>query len=278
MGKLKLWKPANLNVPLLPPFVIPMKIRAVFTLLCLLCVCRAATWSYATLDFDSKNQTYTWTTQTARIENVSAKQLIQRLCPHNAEAQSEFVLGAIGMLEWEMVGVSNTPHGTQYVFKCKEAKSAESPVQASMPGCENNSISSRPHPSPVLERKARPALFAENKIGSANIGPAAVDARWSKYGIYLQKMLETVQMQWEKMIGEGKTYPPLGSIVTVKFIMDSNGAITKVVSVEGGMSGPKAEGYCVAAITASSSFGKWSDDMVAVLGQQQEMTFAFYYQ
>jgi hypothetical protein len=91
-------------------------------------------------------------------------------------------------------------------------------------------------------------------------------------------MLETVQMQWEKMISEGKAYPAQGSIVTVKFIMDSDGAITKVVSVEGGMSGPQAEGYCVAAITAPSPFGKWSDDMVAVLGQQQEMTFAFYYQ
>lgn len=135
-----------------------------------------------------------------------------------------------------------------------------------------------PRPRPQLERRARPALFAENKIGTANIGPAAVDARWSNYGVYLQKMMEAVQMHWEKMIIEGRTYPASGSVVTVKFIMDSDGVITRVLSVEGGMSGPQAEGYCVSAITRASPYGKWSEDMVAALGKQQEMTFAFYYQ
>jgi len=37
---------------------------------------------------------------------------------------------------------------------------------------------------------------SDNKFGTMNIGPTAVDARWSNYGVYLQRMIETVQIQW----------------------------------------------------------------------------------
>jgi len=128
-----------------------------------------------------------------------------------------------------------------------------------------------------LERRVRPALFAENRIGTSNIGPAAVDARWSNYGTYLQKMIEAVQMAWDKINLQSKTFPAPCSIVTVKFVLNSEGSIARILSVSGGMSGAQAEGGCVAAITSPSPYGAWSDDMVAVLGQEQEMTFAFYY-
>lgn len=137
----------------------------------------------------------------------------------------------------------------------------------------------RPAPRPSLSHQnVRPAIFAENQIGTKNIGPVAVDARWSKYGEYLQKMIETVQIQWDVLLAEGKGYPAPGSMVTVKFKMDANGAISRIVGVEGGLAGPQAEGYCVSAITKRSPYGKWTEDMVAILGTEQEMTFVFFYQ
>ena len=66
--------------------------------------------------------------------------------------------------------------------------------------------------------------------------------------------------------------------VTVKFKINSEGIISSIVHVDGGMAGPQAEGYCVSAITKPSPYGKWTDDMVAMLGSEQEMTFVFYYQ
>jgi hypothetical protein len=48
--------------------------------------------------------------------------------------------------------------------------------------------------------------------------------------------------------------------------------------VDGGGAGLEAEGYCVAAITEPSPYGKWTDDMIAMLGKEQTMTFVFYYQ
>jgi len=35
---------------------------------------------------------------------------------------------------------------------------------------------------------------------------------------------------------------------------------------------------CVSAITTRAPYGDWTDDMIAVLGSEQEMTFSFYYQ
>jgi len=147
--------------------------------------------------------------------------------------------------------------------------------QLRMPQVDRN----HPRQRPVLDKsRARPAVFAENKFGTSNIGPMAVDARWSNYGQYLQRLFEIVQIQWEKNIDQGGVFPTRGSRVDVKFILNSKGEIAKVVSVESGLAGRQAEAYCVSGITIPAPYGKWTDDMVALLGEEQEMTFAFFYQ
>ncbi|MCX6950593.1 MAG: hypothetical protein NTV51_00150, partial [Verrucomicrobia bacterium] len=135
----------------------------------------------------------------------------------------------------------------------------------------------RPRPSIVKTQQVRPAILAERLAGTANIGPTAVDARWSAYGAYLQKMIEAVQIQWEHLLTESKVYPTSGSTVTVKFIMDSEGKISRIVNLDS-TANDAASRACVSAITDRAPYGLWTDDMKAVLGDQQEMTFTFYYQ
>eukprot|EP01012_Entosiphon_sulcatum_P066534 TRINITY_DN95824_c0_g1_i1.p1 TRINITY_DN95824_c0_g1~~TRINITY_DN95824_c0_g1_i1.p1 ORF type:complete len:375 (+),score=65.05 TRINITY_DN95824_c0_g1_i1:41-1165(+) len=135
----------------------------------------------------------------------------------------------------------------------------------------------RPRPTVVKQQQVRPAILAENKFGTTNIGPTAVSALWSNYGAYLSRMIEAVQVQWEIFLGESKVYPAAGSTVTVKFIMDAKGQITKIVSHESTAS-DGATRACMSAITKPAPYGDWTDDMKAVLGEQQEMTFTFYYQ
>lgn len=132
-------------------------------------------------------------------------------------------------------------------------------------------------PSLVSAPSTRPAIFTENKFGTANIGLTAVNAKFSKYGEYLQKFIESVQIQWERILTESRIYPPPGSMVTVKFIMNQQGAIARIVSVDSHTT-QQAAAACTSAITARSPYGEWTDDMIAVLGQEQELTFTFYYQ
>lgn len=135
----------------------------------------------------------------------------------------------------------------------------------------------RPRPSIVRQPQVRPAIFAENKFGTSNIGPMGIDARWSNYGAYLQRMMETVQLQWEQALAESKIYPVSGSTVEVKFIMNVEGAIMRVVDVQSTAT-DAASRACMSAITERSPYGKWTEDMIAVLGTEQQMTFKFYYQ
>jgi len=135
----------------------------------------------------------------------------------------------------------------------------------------------RPRPQIVKTQQVRPAIFEENKFGSRNIGPAAYDARWSNYGAYLQKLIETVQIQWERILIESRVYPVGGTHVSVRFRIDKEGKIPEIINVDG-TAGEQAKQACISAITSRAPYGEWTDDMVALLGEQQEMTFTFYYQ
>jgi hypothetical protein len=137
----------------------------------------------------------------------------------------------------------------------------------------------RARPQIVKTMQVKPAIFAENKFGTQNIGNIAVDAKWSNYGAYLQKMIETVQIQWERILIESKVSPTSGTSVTVKFVMNSEGEISRIVNVDGTAGGDGAPAHaCVSAITDRAPYGPWTDDMKAILGEQQDMTFTFYYQ
>lgn len=136
----------------------------------------------------------------------------------------------------------------------------------------------RPRPAPRLERRARPAIFSENKIGTANIGPVAFDAKWSNYGQYLQQLIETVQIQWDRILIQSRVYPASGTMVIVKFRLDKKGNVAEIIDVGPSAVADQASRSCVSAITARSPYGEWTDDMVQVLGESQELTFSFYYQ
>ena len=135
----------------------------------------------------------------------------------------------------------------------------------------------RPRPSLVKPPQVRPAILADNKFGTENIGNIAVDAKWSNYGSYLQRMIDSVQIQWERLLIDSKVYPPSGSSVTVKFVMNDEGRIARIVNVESNSS-ESARRACVSAVTDRAPYGAWTDDMKALLGNEQEMTFTFYYQ
>jgi hypothetical protein len=136
----------------------------------------------------------------------------------------------------------------------------------------------KPQPRPQLDRNVRQAIFQENKIGTMNIGPVAYDAKWSSYGKYLQKMIEAIQARWDDLIAASRHYPQQGSRVSVTFVMDSAGKIANIRSVDGD-AGELATNWCVTAISPSQdfSYGLWTDDMKAVLGEKQELTFTFLY-
>ena len=76
---------------------------------------------------------------------------------------------------------------------------------------------------------------------------------------------------------ESKYYPGSGKSVRVVFKLNRKGKVFKIVRIDGD-AGYLAETVCAKAITSHASYGVWPDDMIAKLGEEQEMTFTFYYQ
>ncbi|MDF3057362.1 MAG: hypothetical protein K0R17_1577 [Rariglobus sp.] len=124
--------------------------------------------------------------------------------------------------------------------------------------------------------KARPSPLAHREFGTENIGAVAYNAKWSAYGEYLQKFIESVDIQWQRIIEQSNIYPVAGTKVVVKFRMNSKGAIAEIVKVESS-GGRAAQDACVSAIVAREPYGEWPEDMVAILGESQEITFTFHY-
>lgn len=138
----------------------------------------------------------------------------------------------------------------------------------------------RPQERPRLAAaavNARQTPTIKNEFGSKNIGAVAYNAKWSAYGEYLQRLIDAVQGQWERLILRSAFYPTSGALVKVVFRIDATGAISEVVRVEGS-GGELAQRLCVSAITERAPYGEWTDDMTAVLGTEQELTFTFHYQ
>jgi hypothetical protein len=112
---------------------------------------------------------------------------------------------------------------------------------------------------------------------ASNIGVAGWDARWSNYGEYQQRMIKTVQAEWDNLLNDSGVLPPDHTYVAVTFRLNSEGNVSKIVKVEGD-AGDLGQKYCVSAIANRGSYGKWTDDMVARMGPEQELKFTFYYE
>ena len=137
----------------------------------------------------------------------------------------------------------------------------------------------RPQTRPTLAPdvvKARPSPLANREFGTENIGAVAYNAKWSAYGEYLQKFIESVDIQWQRIIEQSNVYPVRGTKVAVTFRMNAKGSISEIVKVVSS-GGRAAQDACVSAIVARDPYGEWPEDMIGVLGQSQEITFTFLY-
>ncbi len=124
---------------------------------------------------------------------------------------------------------------------------------------------------------ARNAPTIRNELGTQNIGVLAYNARWSEYGEYLQRLIDAVQAQWERILMRSSFYPSGGALVKVVFKLNDKGEISEIVTVEG-EGGEVGKRLCVSAITERAPYGEWPEDMRSALGTEQELTFRFLYQ
>jgi hypothetical protein len=122
---------------------------------------------------------------------------------------------------------------------------------------------------------ARQSPLSNRLAGTMNIGPVGIDARWSEFGQYMRELIDTVDAEFQAITNEYRGHINAGTRVVVTFALNSDGEV-KVTQVEE-TAGRVAVSQCQSAITNRMPYKKWSKEMIAVLGDQQTITFAFYY-
>lgn len=197
----------------------------------------------------------------------------------NAPSGGEQVLGeadgGIGSTVTRLPPVEGAETGPEARAGSATGKAATGGYFAGTPRIDRDRPMNRPRLAETVNARQAPTI--KNQFGSKNIGAVAYNAKWSAYGEYMQRLIDAVQAQWERLILRSSVYPTSGALVKVEFRIDAKGEISEILRVQGS-GGEIAQRLCVSAITERAPYGEWTEDMIAVLGKEQEITFTFYYQ
>lgn len=135
-------------------------------------------------------------------------------------------------------------------------------------------------PNPERPRATVPAgttgLLLRNNVGVNKAGMVAVDARFSNYGDYAQRMMEAVQSSWWTLIERARFETVARGRVVVRFKLHRDGQVTDAVIVSSDV--PRLMAFaCKDAVLSPAPFDAWRADMVALCGQEEEVTITFQY-
>jgi outer membrane biosynthesis protein TonB len=119
-------------------------------------------------------------------------------------------------------------------------------------------------------------FLLRNNVGVNRVGKVAVDARFSNYGDYAQRMMEAIQSTWWDLLFRARMEHYQPGVVVVRFKLHRDGTISDLAVVESGV-GTMPTFACKDAISACAPFDPWRPDMVAQFGEVDVVTIRFIY-
>ncbi len=134
----------------------------------------------------------------------------------------------------------------------------------------------RPLPRPKLPASVVPGPLRDTKTSAARTGTLAIDAKWSEFGEYTQRMIAAISLQWHKLAYNARLDTELASTVHVRFILNNQGEVESLKIIETS-AGKLASVLCKDAIASRAPFGKWTADMVNTFGARTDVNIRFRY-
>jgi len=119
-------------------------------------------------------------------------------------------------------------------------------------------------------------LLLRNNTGVNRVGTVAVDARFSNYGDYAQRMMEAIQSTWWDLLYRARMENYTRGVVVVRFRLHRDGTVTHLEVLETGV-GSLPTFACKDAVAACAPFDAWRADMVAMFGEEDVVTIRFNY-
>ncbi len=134
-----------------------------------------------------------------------------------------------------------------------------------------------PKPRPHLSLQTAAGPLKKNNLNANSIGVTAVDSRFSEFGAYEQRMSEAIARQWYLLASMQSLSSEVDTQVVVEFFLNTDGEITSI-KVLFNTSTITGRSLCEQAILSTAPYGKWTPEMIATFGSQdQAVKFTFYY-
>jgi len=170
------------------------------------------------------------------------------------------------------------------VMKTEGTPGSASAVAGAKPKVGESGKSSEAPPAPSVNpdrpRASVPSgttgLLLRNNVGVNKVGTVAVDARFSNYGDYAQRMMEAIQSSWWDIIDRMRLESAVRGTVVVRFKLHRDGSITDATILFESV--PRLMALaCKDAVQSPAPFDAWRADMVALFGTSDDVTITFHY-
>lgn len=173
-----------------------------------------------------------------------------------------------------------------------EPDDGESPERAGVPVPESEAgkinvgqtdEARKPTPVKIPEPQERPrisvpsglnTLTMKSNTATNEVGSVSLDAKFSEFGEYTQRMLESIQAAWYVTCKRSSVHSR-GTVV-VRFTLCSDGTIDRTEVVFSSAS-ELATYACRDAIESRAPYEPWREEMIAFFGDEQTTTISFYY-
>ena len=142
---------------------------------------------------------------------------------------------------------------------------------------EPDKIPQLPRPRPRLSSQTLPGPLMRSNGRAAALGSLSVDARFTEFGDYLNRMFNAIGYQFILLAEYMEAaMAEISSRVIVEFQITSGGEVKDVLVVFTTADSP-ATLICEDAIQSPSPYGPWTQDMVETLGEEQTIRITFLY-
>ncbi|MBQ6705567.1 MAG: hypothetical protein IJN19_06170 [Opitutales bacterium] len=136
-----------------------------------------------------------------------------------------------------------------------------------------------PEPAPrpqILPPPGLKSITMRSNTAVNEIGTCSLDAKYSEFGDYTQRMLEAIQAAWYIAVQRSAIVQPR-AVVVIEYTLNSDGTVDNVRVVFSDASEP-ATYACLDAVSSRAPFDPWRADMVAFIGKNSETSrISFYY-
>lgn len=160
------------------------------------------------------------------------------------------------------------------------------PQNAQIPGEGQGAVSAeprenrprQPRPRPRLQASSLPGPLLSSQRGSKRIGAVTANTRFHEFGDYMSRMIETIGHQWYSLVEDTFRSSSMATgTVKVRFTLNKDGEVEKLEILEQEGVTRQAVLVCQDAVMAISPFTSWSEAMISLLGDSQEITINFIY-